>query len=268
MHSAIAELPISAIPAGSPKSVGGIRDVSVLEHKNMMIRPTLATASHLKRRAARLAFFAIAVVALTACGGDDDDDTGPMDASVMGRGGSGATQRAGAAGTTEPLCNQTKTCGEMTCSPADIDAFPLATIAEKTGANSCIEPCCLADDKCGSSLKLTAYMPTLGTVVMSGPNCLEQNQPGTQSAACPKFFELFFTGVEDAGAYYEVDAGSFSAQSMGELNALDFPGCCRFDGYCGFYVPELGLNCASSADIKSMFSFIGIKNLPPKACVP
>jgi hypothetical protein len=147
-----------------------------------------------------------------------------------------------------------KACGTTSCSSSDIDITALAATARSILGTPCIEACCTADNKCGASAKITAYTPGIGLMVIVATTCTERDQPGIESEACPKFFETFESVIEDAGP-----------MNWDSLESLDFAGCCRSDGTCGYLVSMTGLGCASVADtrhaILCRFDRCGRKNV-------
>ena len=204
--------------------------------------------------------------AVFACGGDGDDDGGRSDASAA-RSGSGtrrgawdASSVAEAAGTA-PICSRSRTCHNERCSTAVLDASAAMDFAANGGYTLCVEPCCTEDNKCGSRLKITYYVPQTGNVILSTPICIEQNQPGTQSASCSGLFDTMLAEFEDAGT------GSFSTALAG-LELFNYEGCCRPDGYCGYVIPHMGSGCASKADTRDIISLLNLIETTDNTCDP
>jgi len=202
-----------------------------------------------------------------ACSGDDDSDRS-LDAGFDGgvaknkskttsQSGSGDSGGAEASAEVGPSCITSKTCGTTSCNSSDIDITALAATARNIPGTPCVEACCTADSKCGASAKITTYTPGIGLMVIIATTCTERDQPGIESEACPKFFEAFEAVLEDAGP-----------MNWDSLESLDFAGCCRSDGTCGFLVSLAGLGCEPAADTRAMLSFAGLTDAGVKKCIP
>jgi hypothetical protein len=206
-------------------------------------------------------------LALYSCG-DDDDSHGTGDTSFdggaekngksVGQGGSRASRgEAGAAEEGAPSCVTSRTCGTETCSSSDIDGSAFADMAQGMNGTGCIEACCTTDNECGSRVKIVSYSPGVGMMVIAATTCTKRDLPGTETEACPRYFDSFAGVKEDAG----------STMPSG-LDALNFMGCCRPDGTCGYLVSIVGLGCLSSADTRAMLPFAGLTDTEVTTCVP
>ncbi|MCC6215154.1 MAG: hypothetical protein IT376_09810 [Polyangiaceae bacterium] len=122
---------------------------------------------------------------------------------AAGTGGGGGTSGVGATGGTGATGGGGPTCGGQPCPPATGGFLP---------------GCCAASDQCGYDL--TSF---------GAPGCVEKNQPGVQSSACPA-----------------LDTGQ----------GFVLPGCCRPNGVCGFLDQFLGLGCVDPTQFGA----------PPESC--
>jgi hypothetical protein len=133
-----------------------------------------------------------------------------------------------------------------------------------------------------------AGMFGMGTQQQAAPVCIEQNQPGLEDANCPKFLDNIMQQVqqgEDAGG--NINLGQFGGQMgglgnmQGMFDQMNFKGCCRADGKCGYMVTASNLGCILGSDLINSFGIGGMLggNMPlgngnntgtttPKTCVP
>jgi len=146
----------------------------------------------------------VAAVAVPACGGSSDDSaTGGS--GTAGKGGSAGSSSGGAGGTS---ANPPVACGTASCKGVTI-AVP--------GAPSLEIPACCADEasgKCGlDSSFLAMFGPTFDVA------CQPLAQPGVLDSSCPDSKKTPVTGT------------TFS---------INFPGCCRANGTCGYELNNIG----------------------------
>lgn len=152
----------------------------------------------------------VAAVAVPACGGSSDDSSsstaGSGGSAGKGSGGSsGSVSRAGNGGAST---NPPVSCGKNSCNGVDI-AIP--------GAPSLTIPACCSDEatsKCGlDSSFLAMFGPTFDVA------CQPLEQPGTLDKSC---------------------ADSPKTPVTGTQVSINFPGCCRANGTCGYELESLG----------------------------
>ena len=170
-------------------------------------------------------FGLLSLVAASACGGSSSDPGKGASGGADQTGGTahgGSTGRAGSGGsggkTATAGAPATLECGTATCSAVVI---PVGDFT--------IPPCCAdaATNQCGlDSSVLSAFGPTFTEA------CQPLNQPGVVDGECP---------------------ASASTPVMGSTLQIQFNGCCRDNGTCGYLLDKLGglfplgLGCVDSA---------------------
>lgn len=90
-------------------------------------------------------------------------------------------------------------------------------------AMTCNTGCCTGDNKCG-----------VKNPALTGPGCVEQNQPGEASAQCPEVPVVLVSAI-------------VSTLAGGPI-AVPIPGCCRTDGQCGLDLGYLGMGCVERSE--------------------
>ena len=175
-------------------------------------------------RAVRVLFLGalVAAVAVPACGGSSNDSSssGGGSGGTGGKGSSGSAGSVARAGSGGASTNPPVSCGKSTCNGVTI-AIP--------GAAGLDIPACCSDEttsKCGlDSSFLAMFGPTFDVA------CQPLAQPGTPDDNC---------------------AASPKTPVTGTSVSIDFPGCCRANGTCGYQLDtlgglfRLGLGCVDS----------------------
>lgn len=186
----------------------------------------------------RLGMSLMLVFAVAACG---DDSTSKTDAGMdagAGTGGSGGSGGSGGTGGTSATA-MTFECGATMCTTPEF-MIPPGLLGGADGGMSAIPPqlagllgsgasicelamtcstgCCIDDTKCG-----------VKNPALTGPDCVEQNQPGEASAQCPEVPVVLVSAI-------------VSTLAGGPI-AVPIPGCCRTDGKCGLDLGYLGMGC-------------------------
>jgi hypothetical protein len=177
-----------------------------------------------------------------ACGGRSDliDFGAPQDASIGSGGSSGSSGSGGSAGSNAQGGSGGDgfgggfggDAGSGNVGGSSVGGAGGTTI-DDCGGQQCegvpieqigvtIEPCCSENGKCGLD---TSIFSQVG--LRFDPVCQERNQPGGLDASCPN--------------------GSFTAMGI----PVNFPGCCRPNGRCGYLVDQvaivnLDLGCVDS----------------------
>jgi hypothetical protein len=153
--------------------------------------------------------FLLALVSAQACGGEGKSSkTGPAAGGTSGSGGagSGGDGGAGKGGSKGGGGAPTVMCDTTTCQPVTV---PIP-------GSPAIPACCPEgmENTCGVD---TALIGQLG--VMFEQTCQPRDQPGTLDPECPATESVM------------VDGGF----------TIQFPGCCRPNGQCGYMADEIAL---------------------------
>jgi hypothetical protein len=158
-----------------------------------------------------------------------------------------ATGQGGVDGRADRTCStKATTCGGQPCSVENIKGNSILA------PSTCVQACCTAKDSCG--LALIATIQT--GAQQNATACIELNQEGNEYVFCPYFLDSL--GV----------AGGFI--SLGDRNGLvdiNYQGCCRPDGACGFLVTSYGLGCVSIEEFSTVTALIpGMVPSTPRDC--
>lgn len=193
--------------------------------------------------ASRLGMSWMLALAVVACG-DDSDGGGEKDA------GKDAAPPDMKKDSGAPMDTGNFMCGATMCTTPEFmipEGIPIPMeIAGALGGGTvcelimaCNEGCCTDDGACGAR-----------NTSLTGPDCLEQNVPGSPSADCP-----------DVGVV--LDSPVAAALTMGPVS-VPIPGCCGDDLKCGLDLSYLGMGCVerSKAELGTLVKLMGDGKLP------
>lgn len=136
-------------------------------------------------------------------------------------------------------CPQSVTCGAEVCSTEGM------TGGAEGSANACLAACCSPNQKCGVSV--------LTSLTENGDaQCTELNQPGVVSAEC--------------GAAAEMDGDMGPQPDPENPLGFDVTFCCRTDGRCGIFLPNIGSGCTAFEEIKTVSPLFELIDIPAQKC--
>jgi hypothetical protein len=167
-----------------------------------------------------LACGVFAALAVPACGGSSSNGDATATGGMGGAGGSSGKSSLGAAG----AAGEAAVAGPVPCGTKLCDGLMLPQLKNFDIPGCCADP---ATSSCGLDSSVLAEFGQTFTVA-----CQPLAQPGAPDASCPE---------------------SAAQPVTGTPITLQFPGCCRANGTCGYQLDNigglipLGLGCVDSS---------------------